>query len=66
MIKRGKMREGYNYWLNRTNYFGDGLAVGLVSGLFIGMYFGNIAAIAVLFTFLGGAVGAFIRKKKRR
>ena len=60
------MRESYNYWLNRSNYFGDGLAIGLVFGLFIGMiYFRNIAANAVLFTFLGGAIGSFIKKKRK-
>jgi len=60
------MRESYNYWLNRTNYFGDGLAAGLVAGLMIGLSFGNIAAYSVLFTFLGGAIGSFIKKKKRK
>lgn len=57
------MRYQTNYWLNRTNYFGDGLAVGLVFGLFLGISFGNVAAMAVLFTFLGGAIGSFIKKK---
>ena len=59
------MRESYNYWLNRKNYFGDGLAVGLVFGLFMGIVFGNMAAYSVLFTFLGGAIGSLIRKKKK-
>jgi len=59
------MRESYNYWLNRTNYFGDGLAVGLVFGLFMGIVFGNMAAASVFCTFLGGAIGAFIRRRKR-
>ncbi|MBU2522917.1 MAG: hypothetical protein KKE23_01350 [Nanoarchaeota archaeon] len=59
------MRYSTNYWLNRTNYFGDGLAVGLVAGLIIGLSFGNMAAYSVLFTFLGGAIGSFIKKKRR-
>ena len=57
------MRQRYNYWLNRTNYFGDGLAFGLIGGLFTGLYFGNMAVYAVVFTFLGGAIGSFIKRK---
>ena len=53
-----------NYWLNQKNHFGDGLAVGMLSGIAFGLIFGNLASNIVLFTFLGGAVGALIRKKK--
>ncbi len=55
-----------NYWLNRTNYFGDGLIVGLLSGIVVGIAFESVAVSMMLCTFLGGALGALIKRKKHR
>ena len=60
------MRESYNYWLNRINYFGDGLAFGLIVGILMGLSFGNMSVYAVVLTFLGGAIGAMIKKKDEK
>jgi len=59
------MKRGiYNRWLNRTNYFGDGLGIGLLAGTVVGLMIENLSANMVIFTFLGGAIGALIKRKK--
>ena len=54
----------YNYWMNRTNYFGDGLVAGFFTGIVVGFLIGNLAAYMMIFTFLGGAIGSLIKRKR--
>lgn len=53
----------YGNWLNKTNYFGYGLAIGLLVGIATGLIIGNLAVNMLIFTFLGGAIGALMKKR---